>query len=413
MAPRSRRSACQLAVATALGLALSLAAPASARKFQMSGSWFVRNGQVFIPLQFAATAMGSGFQMTHLSMGNLTGAYGFPNGPIVGQGGVTATGSAPATLRIPKHRFVEDAMALVPLSGVNLLQITTQFGIDGPFATATLAAGGGPGSFTWCGGDPACVAGGGMLWTDPPCGPGRGRVIYRAGANQFGGVMRLGLSRGGVVSVPFGTGSPMRVGHVRFGGAGSTLRNLAPGGLGAPDAPATEMVFLAAGFVTQPTMFPAMGSPILYPGPKVTTMFGTTLVGEGMVFYLPVIATGPMGTKAGQFSTNYGFARTTGTAIAQQTCCSGGDDFFTVMGSDARTPLGAGNLSLVTGGLAFRNTVTGRELYATFDKVTLTVAPPIPSLSPTGVVAAAALVLLAVGYALHRRLRGGDGGAPP
>ena len=39
-----------------------------------------------------------------------------------------------------------------------------------------------------------------------------------------------------------------------------------------------------------------------------------------------------------------------------------------------------------------------------FQKVKLTLAPPIPSLSPAGGVAAAALVLLAAGYAMRRRL---------
>jgi len=41
---------------------------------------------------------------------------------------------------------------------------------------------------------------------------------------------------------------------------------------------------------------------------------------------------------------------------------------------------------------------------ASFHKVNLTLAPPIPSLSPAGLAAAAALVLLAAGYALRRRL---------
>ena len=43
---------------------LAFAAPASARKYQMSGDWVRRNGTVFIPLQFAGTAMGTGGQMT-------------------------------------------------------------------------------------------------------------------------------------------------------------------------------------------------------------------------------------------------------------------------------------------------------------------------------------------------------------
>src|SRR5262245_53711419 len=172
-----------VAVVLLVASLLPLAGDAAARKFQMSGTWIMRNGQVFIPLQFAAGVMDGPYGVIHASMGNLTGAYFFPNGPIPGAGVVTATRSAPATLRIPRHRFVEDAMALIPLNGVTLVEITTNLGIDGPFAAATLAPGAGPGSFTWCPGDPACLAGGGMLSTDPPSHPfssGRshGRIIY-------------------------------------------------------------------------------------------------------------------------------------------------------------------------------------------------------------------------------------------
>jgi hypothetical protein len=133
-------------------------------------------------------------------------------------------------------------------------------------------------------------------------------------------------------------------------------------------------------------------------------MFGVTTTGSGPIFYLPTIATGPMGTKAGQYTTRYGFGQTTGTVLAQQTSGTGGQDFFTVMGSDARSALGAGNLSLVAGGLSFRTTLAGTTPYASFHKVTLTLAPPIPSLSPAGLAAAAALVLLAAGWALRRRI---------
>ena len=400
MAPHRSHTARLAALAAALCVLLALAGDAAARKFRMSGSWVDRRGQIFLPLQFVSSHNNPPW--LRLSMGSLTNALGFPNGPVTGQGGVTATGSAPATLRIPQHRFVEDAMALAPLPG--LLQITTQLGIDAPYAPATLAAGGGPGSFTWCPGDPACVAGGGMWATDPPQGAGRaGRIIYRAGANQFGGAMQLGLRGGGVAAVSFGTGLPRRAGLIPVFGQGATLRGQAVGGLGSPDVPATEKVFLSHGFATQPTLWPAMGSPILHPGPKVTTMFGVTTTGTGAVFYLPTIAMGPMGTLAGQLTTHYGFAHTTGTVLVQNTGYS--TSFFTLMGSDARTPLGAGNISLVAGGLSFRRnttTPTGAS-YGTFAKVSLTLAPPIPSLSPAGAAAAGALLLLAVGYALRRR----------
>src|SRR5262249_27308043 len=253
-------------------------------KFQMSGTWVYRRGTIFLPLQFVFAGM-DGSHVIHASMGNLTGAMGFPNGPIPGAGGVTATGSAPATLRVPAHRFVEDAMALIPLPAISQT-ISTSFGVDAPYVAARLAPGGGPGSFTWCPRDPACVAGGGMRSTDPPRGAGsrNGRVIYRAGANRFGGAMQLGLRRGGTNSVVFHR-SPFQVAHIAWGGAGPTLRSLFLGGLGSADAPLMRTEILGGGFATQPTMVPPPFVPIRYPGPKVTTMFGTTLEGSGPVYY--------------------------------------------------------------------------------------------------------------------------------
>jgi len=387
-----------------LAALLVLAAPASARKFQMSGNWVIRSGQVFIPMQFAGTAMGTGGQMTHVSMGNLTAAFFFPNGPVPGGGGVTATGSAPATLKVPQHRFVRDFMAAIPLGGMTLVQITSNFGIDAPFAAASLKPGSGPGSFTWCPGDPACVAGGGMLATDPPQGSTMarsGRVIYNAGANQFGGAMQIGLKRGGVNSAVFDT-APFQVQHVIFGGAAGT-RKLAPGGLGSPDNPATEMVYLKAAFITQPITFMA-GGLVVNPGPKVTTALGLTNTMTGPTLYA-VLGTTPMGLQFGQFSSNYGFGHTTGTAIGQQTAGTGGDDFFTFMGYDKRTALGAGAIQTVAGGISFRNTLSGGGPYVSMHRIRMSLGAPIPSISPAGFAAAGALMLLAVGYAVRRRLR--------
>src|SRR5262249_59340357 len=51
----------------------AVAGDAAARKFQMSGTWVVRSGQVFIPLQFAAAGMGAMGTIIPASMGNLTG----------------------------------------------------------------------------------------------------------------------------------------------------------------------------------------------------------------------------------------------------------------------------------------------------------------------------------------------------
>ena len=114
-------------------------------------------------------------------------------------------------------------------------------------------------------------------------------------------------------------------------------------------------------------------------------------------------------TMTGQYTTSTGFPHTTGSVLVQQSTGYGGDDFFALMGSDARTPLGAGNLNTVAGGLARRTQLNSKGTivhtrYGQFDRVFLVLGAPIPSLSPAGLAAAALLILFAAGYALRRRL---------
>jgi len=391
-----------VAAAIALAALLPLRAPdAAARKLQMSGTWAMRNGEFFLPLQFATPVGPSGLVRT--SMGELSKARGSPNtAPLRGRGAVTATGSAPAALRVPQHRFDTNAFAGLPLCGCccDLVQITTMLVVDAPFESATLRAGGGPGTFQWCPNDTL-----GCPVTGPPNGGARnGRVIYLAGANQFGGTMQMGLANGGINSFLFNA-VPFQVGHVYVIGTGATLRAPAVG-RGAPASPWTRMVYLPPGIATQPTQLPTPNGFVLHPGPRVTTMLGLSVTGTGSVLRIRAIGTSAMGMSVGQSTTEFGFAHTTGTVIVQQTAGIHGDDFFTAMGSDMRTALGAGNISTVAGGISFRNTLSGQSHYATFHKVWLSLAPPLPSLSPAGAAAAGALLLLAAGYARRRRSSG-------
>jgi hypothetical protein len=386
------------AVALALAALLPLhAATAGARKLQMSGTWAVRTGQVFLPLQFAVPVAPTGTPVW-TSVGELSKGRGFPNAAAFhGGGAVTATGSAPRSLRIPRHRFVSDASAALPL-GFSLVQFTTMLVVDAPFETATLRSGDGPGSLQWCPNDTL-----GCPVTGPPNGGTRnGRVIYLAGANRFGGSMQIGLASGGIVSFVFNA-VPRQIGHVYRFATGPTPRAPAVG-RGTPAAPWLRINYLARGVVTQPTMVSTSSGLVRYPGPKLTTMFGLTTTGAGPTFRFPGLGVSAGGMSFSQSTTEYGFGHTTGTVIVQQTSGSHGDDFFTVMGSDARTPLGAGNISTVAGGISFRNTLAGQTPYTTFHKVWMTLAPPVPTLSPAGGIAAAALVLLAAGYARRRKV---------
>ena len=413
MLRRTDRRAWFAATAVALLAVPTLAAPAAARQFQMSGTWLMRKGQLFVPLQFAVPQGGYPTPSNLVSMGSWTEAPFAPTATPMGgmsplaqvvrdTGLVTATGSAPATLVVPAHRFSQGQNVGIGFSQVNLIQMTTMLQIDAPVAQASLMGGGGPGSFTWCPSNPACTAGGPV----PGMGPtNNGRVIYAAGANQFGGTMQMGLRGGGVTSVRANT-APLWAAHAPFVGSGTTLQKVAVGG-GANDAPTLRKVYLARGYVTSPTMAPPAGGLITAPGPFVTTMFGNTQISpSGVTLRAPAVTPGM--TMTGQYTTHEGFPHTTGTVLVQQSQGSSRDQFFTVMGSDARTPLGAGNLNLVAGGLGRRNqfykSSVLRARYAQFDKVFLTLGPPVPSLSPAGVAAAGLLILFAAGYALRRRL---------
>jgi len=382
---------CPVAIATAV--MLFVPREAVARKLQMSGSWAIRNGQVFIPLQFAPTLGGS--RMTMTSMGDLSMAFGFPNGPVVGAGAVAAS-SGTTSLKVPQGVFHSFPSAVVPVrTGSGLLQITTMFVVDAPYQAATLYKNGGPGFFTWCPSNPACTAG------QPLAGLGA-RVIYHEGSNRFGGTMQIALRDGGVVSSFYRHTPPSLVAHIYFGAPNTFAAHAV--GAGAADLPSVAKIYLTAGVVTQPLGPPTPYGLVTQPGGKVTTGAGLTTTGATGPLIRLAIGTTPGGMSFGQLTTQYGFPHTTGTVIVQQTAGTAGDDFFTVMGSDMRTALGAGNLSTVAGGISFRNSVSGQTPYATFHRVWFSLAPPVPSLSPAGAAAAGALLLLAVGYAERRKL---------
>lgn len=405
-----------------------VAADASARRFTMSGTWEDRRGQVFIPLNFPLSVLPTfpppTFGPGPMSMvpihTNLIG-LGFPNGFHKGKGGVTATGgvpgptvgASPPTLSIPTNRFRFGGMGgtgmfagTVPLMGATLVQITTMFTANGPAQPAQLMEGYGM-SFTFCP-QPVtfgpCVAGGGMLMTDPPQGPGigrrNGRVIYSAGKNKYGGVMQILLAGGGLNAATYPpAGPPTQIGHFPFGGpAGASAMTQHIGGS------YSNMLYvtLKPGYVTQPKIPPTASGLILAPGGFVTTggFLTTTPMGMGG----KKLTIGLLPSK-GQFTTDTGFPVTTGTVQVQQTTGTGGGDIFTVMGYDKRTALGAGAISLVAGGLSQRNTLAGSTRYAGYTRLFMTLGPKVPSLSPAGFAAAGALMLLAVGYVMRRRLK--------
>ena len=77
------------------------------------------------------------------------------------------------------------------------------------------------------------------------------------------------------------------------------------------------------------------------------------------------------------------------------------------MGYDLRSAMGQGRITLVSGGTTHRYVLAGGnpQNYAALDVVNLTFgANAVPAMSPMGLITAAVLIMLAVGYAFRRRL---------
>ena len=288
------------------------------------------------------------------------GTYGLPLNPgfAPGMGLVTATGSAPAHLTVKPGRFAESAPGTVlPLAGMTLVQLSTMFDVMGPQATAMFGPGpkpSRPASFTW---------------EVQAAGLQPGEVRYRAGANQFGGTMQQLLSGGGSVSVTAGA--------TGMGGALILHNPFAFGMAVGAGYAATATLMLLGGDITLQNAVPN----------GVITMPG------------PVVLMGPPDTVR-----TTGFPWTTGQVRVVVPCycsISSVPTIVTLTGLDDRTPLGAGHLVLVSGGLVRR--VTANSFSAHTGVLDLTIEPlAVPSLSRAGV-AAALLALLAAGYAVRRR----------
>src|SRR5262249_25583072 len=157
---------------------------------------------------------------------------------------------------------------------------------------ATLKKGGGPGTFSWClfGKLGACTT-----FLDNEY-----RLIYRQGANRFGGVMRIGLGGKELNSFLWQL-NPFRVGHAY---AVSNLGPLAVGA-GKNGIPSVRIRYQKAGVVTQPLVPPTTAGLILYPGPKVTTMQGLTNTMPGGKLLTLKFGTTPMGFKFARKTTSF------------------------------------------------------------------------------------------------------------
>jgi hypothetical protein len=143
----------------------------------------------------------------------------------------------------------------------------------------------------------------------------------------------------------------------------------------------------------------------------------TNLLPAGPITTGAVCATGPCAADGGLIvvpgvvagtrtpSTNFitGFPWTTGMVSAIVTTkLPETNSSLTGTGSDNRTALGLGNITLVAGGMAVRK--PSNAAFPSLDTVTMQIkAQNLPSMSPMGLAALAALIALGAGHAASRR----------
>jgi hypothetical protein len=363
--------------ALAVLLFVGLAMQAEARQFRLSsGNWLQnRSAQLQVPI-----------------FGGIPAAPGAL---------VSATGQSPANLQVLPGAFFGEGPNNPALTGfvfalpkTTLVQISTMFTFTGPGQTdgfnVKIAGGTGfmvpgpkgtrPANFAWCPGaaaNPAC--------TTPQTGGSQGTlhgiVKYTAGPNQFGGTMNILTGGAGSLSRVLGT-APVRIVHAPIGTplASSALR-------------------------VQAIMGGAYGTTMALPLPSGPITTGAQCAGGqcGTNGIIVVPGTTTQFAVTPSTNSNVAFPWTTGmiTGIATEDLPVQ-PSTFTSTGSDARTPLGAGNITLVAGGLSLR--LPAQSVFIMLDKVTMTITPRnLPSMTPVGFAALASIMVVGAGYAIRRR----------
>lgn len=289
---------------------------------------------------------------------------------------IMGTGTNPVNLTIQSNLISQAGYTVIlPVPSLpSYVQFTTGLGAQAPAPGATAmfsagAKGSRPANFSWCPGataNPACttVLTGGSQGTRP------GIVKYTAGANQFGGTMRV-LNTG-----PFSWYSVIATVPTYLvklnneaGGTGEIVAGPGYSAYAVEAAGAGDRVFASPPMV--PTYYGAY-SIITDPGTEVST--------------LP--ASGSYG---------WGFPFTTGMVYIQNPWASPGP-YLTISatGSDNRTPAGVGNISMVAGGL-----LGSPSGFFIGQIVTLTLNVPEPG--RVGMLASGVVFIALVGYSRRRR----------
>jgi hypothetical protein len=300
----------------------------------------------------------------HMQMQATPLPYPYPTA----QGSVTVGKTTPKQMTVPTSAFQMPFLYnyVIPLSNP-YLYFSSQGSAYGPVGGPAVFKAGPkttrPANFAWCanGGGPACTA---QPTTGKP-----GLVRYTAGGSQFGGTMNILVRTVGKTVAYMGYTGPTMIHY--------PLDGTVEGGAGGSYANTVNIVGADA---------PITVSPVIVSRRIQTAGY-------------------PAGSYSGYSATYTGFPFTTGTVTAQ--VVRGGttgnpDTTITGAGTDSRTALGKGNITMVAGGLAQS---PGRFTSPIITFVTLSLGDSVPALSTPNLAVLAGLTLLGGGYVLRRKRR--------
>lgn len=398
-----KQSIYTVGLAAAALLLMAMSAEATTRSLSMSGQWFQNRGSlVDIPINGGPILCGGGIQS-----GCANGLRPL-NGGIQGSAlAVPVSGSAPAAFSIPTTNAFAQAggpanRETVPVNGIpTVIQLASQFTLKGPGRVTTVNGNGGGtmasfkangwesdpmqtarlgANFEWCPAAGVCASG------TKTAGEFALKFDYQAGANAFGGTMAMMLADTAVVSINIG---------------GPVLHQLVGG-------------------TTNPTFAPQMGGNkyfayrnlVLAPGPIYGTYQTSTPCTSG-IGQEPspagcgiITAQGPLiGNQPSSTNLDWGMPWTTGQikvqALAQAGPPADPATTFLVTGSDSRTILGRGQVTMVAGQVTKR--LPSGNTFSGLDIVVMDFgSPETPLLSAPAVGAMVLLMVLAGGFMARR-----------
>jgi hypothetical protein len=134
--------------------------------------------------------------------------------------------------------------------------------------------------------------------------------------------------------------------------------------------------------------------------PGLVTLHATAGTATAMVPAPFLVAMGAVPTN---MATSQAGPWTTGQVIIANPAAGGGGETFTLSGNDLRTANGGGTIQMVSGSVSAR-AASGANANRGWVRLDLSPTFPVPSMSLTGLATMVALMLLAFGYTMRRRL---------